>query len=144
MSKKLRKALIEVVDRFAENNGINLDKQRQDALGSILGNASDEIAASTESPFTAPQLQQLRDLMLVAIQTDELKTDLKPDSTERAVIKARIDNFAAKTNQGMLTEALEFEGLTLSPDEKEVLLKRNDCLHVKGRSSNLTIYSMSE
>ena len=54
---------------------------------------------------------------------------LKLDETKAKVIDRRIGCFVEKTNQNKLTEAIEFDGISVCDSELSAVLKRNDCLH---------------
>ncbi len=75
--------------------------------------------------LTRQQLENLKQVFQSAIETKKLILD----ENKIKIIEDKIGSFNQKTNPDMLIAALEFDGLTVSDQELEVIKKRNDCLH---------------
>ena len=128
-SRLLRGELSAAVAAFAKERGIDLTTNRLPALAAIIEAAADSIARLDDSLFPADAVEDLRSKMREAVGRADKSGKLKLDETKAKIIDRRIDSFAGKTNPDKLTEALEFDGLSVSDPELDVVIKRNDCLH---------------
>lgn len=128
-SKVLRKELSDAVAAFAREKGIDLTTSRSPAVADIIDDAVDSIAELDDSLIPVEALKDLRLKMKEAVRLADKSGKLKLDETKEKIINRRIGSFAEKTNPAKLTEALEFDGLSVSNSELEAVMKRNDCLH---------------
>jgi len=128
-SKLLRRELSDTVDAFAKEKGIDLTTSRSPAVSCIIDAAVDSIARLDDSLIPAEAVEVLRSRMREAVGRADKSGKLKLDETKAKIIHRRIDSFAEKTNPDKLTEALEFDGLSVSDPELDAVMKRNDCLH---------------
>jgi len=141
-SKVLRGELSDAVEAFVKEKGIELTAGRSPAVAAIIDDAVDFIAKLDDSLFPADAVEALRAKMKEAVVRADKSGKLKLDETKTKIIDRRIDSFAEKTNPDKLTEALEFDGLSVSDAELEAVMKRNDCLH--GRRTLQDANSMDE
>lgn len=139
-SRALRGELSAAVSAFAKDRGIDLTASRSPAVDSIIDAAIESIARLDDSLFPGNVVDDLRASIREAVARADKAGKLKLDETKAKIIDHRIDNFAAKTNPDKLTDALEFDGLSLSDPELDAVMKRNDCLHGRrtlGDANNL-------
>lgn len=128
-SKVLRAELSDAVQAFSQEKGIDLTTRRSTAVTEILDAAVNSIAQLDDSLFSADNVEALRTAMKEAVARADASGKMKLDEDKTSIISRRIDSFAEKTNSDKLTEALEFDGLSVSDQELDAVMKRNDCLH---------------